>query len=520
MRRRSAEKKSPVIIGRIQTIGEKSKEAPSVLEVPDYSERLLRAVTGARNNNEAEKILKSMHPGVRELRFRNEIAKFYENWGWQCLIRDYTRAKHELEERHGLKEPTAEEKLEAVRDESNLTDTQKLALMSRFAATESNLEAAASIQLKLRNTDANKLSLKIFTLDEKKILDKLLPGKAPLEEKATPEEFARLKKELIQKFEFVYRNKNGHNLENKVVFPSCLALFNGAECGIETLRSAVRKKKEAETVLEFMGKKPQHEVVFRHHRGLTHGKEKGKNEDAKFSADIHVNGKTKRLDAVFDGVGESDKAESASGMAVEVFKLGLMLKPPESEKDLELLMSMTDLAIFTEKAAETGLSSSMTTAVAVLSDGKKAIACHVGDSKWMIFRDNRLMHFNIDHTYAEEIKQNLRENGHSPAKCAREFSNAITSALGSDFRRLESHTFKLKKGDIILLCSDGISDTVWVDEMEKIFSEDSEIEISETRISDLARSRDDYDKEYDTIVGSIVKGKFDDKTLILQKIEK
>ncbi len=510
MRRRSLEKEKSVVIRPIHIIGARANDRPSVMELPDYKMKMLEVVTGSRNKDEAIMVLKTMHPGLRELRLRNEIARQYGNANWESDVEKYTKLKQQLYEQYGLKEPTQAEKLETIRDENNLTEAQKYALANMFKTRISNLELAASIQLKLRKTDRNKFSLKMFDDNEKKILDKILPGKAPLEEKATLGELQRVKYELIEKHYMKNENKNGQNLEKKVIYSSALALYNSGECGIETLRHAVREKKEAEILLEFMNREPQHIVVFPD-RGLTRGKN-STNEDALLSADIHENGKTKRLDVVFDGVGESDEAASASTMASEVFVLGLLLKSPGSKEDLEMLMSMVDLAIFTSKDPNTGLTASSTTAVAFLSNGKKSIACHAGDSKWMVFRKGKLKHFSADHSIAEDLKK-------EGLPCPEELEYVIKSALGTGSTYIEPHTLKLKKDDLVLLCSDGISDTVAIDEMEKIFSEEDDAELSESRIFVLAVLRDDHKKEYTSITGNLAYGKLDDKTLIIFKIE-
>lgn len=422
-------------------------------------------------------------------------------------VRGYTRAMYEIYKQYGLKEPTTAEKLEAVRDENNLTSSQKSALLNMFRQDASDLELAASIQLKLRKTPIGRLTLKLFDKNERKILERLLPGQAPLKEKASNAELYRLKKELIEKYQLINGGKN----EKISIFMGALALYNKGKCGIETLRDAVREKKESEVLLEFMGKVPGHQVLFFSDRGLTCGKDIN-NGDSFLSADIHEHGKTKRLDAVFDGVGESDDASSASKTAAEVFKLGLMLKSPKTAEDLEMLMTMADLAIFTSRCQEVGLISSSTTAVAFLSDAKNAIACHAGDSNWMIFRDNKLNGMSRDHSIAEK----LRKEG---LTCPKELLSAITSALGVGFSHLESHKLKLKKGDAVLLCTGGISDTVNTDEIEVILSEDSEIGISESRIFVFAVQRDDYEKTYPTITGDSIQGKLDDKTIILYRIE-
>lgn len=46
--RRSAEKAEPVTIRRIHVIGNKPNERPSVMELPDYKNKLIEAATGSK----------------------------------------------------------------------------------------------------------------------------------------------------------------------------------------------------------------------------------------------------------------------------------------------------------------------------------------------------------------------------------------------------------------------------------------------------------------------------------------
>lgn len=513
MREKKVERHPSVITGRIIIVG---KPSPEKIQTGRsvYEEALVKAVTGMGNDYD-EKLaaakLKEMHPGERELRVGTFIAQQYEEEGWELKVKAYEGAKKDLCEKYGLKEPTDKEKLEAVRNSDVLSEVQKLALINRFSFRISELRLAALVQLRLRKTPDEKLDIKKFTSDEKIILDKLLPGKGPLDERAMPVELQRAKNEFIEKF--VTKG------QYRILYPSCNALYKNGNCGIETLRKVVRERKEAEILLEFMGKKTS-KVKFREDLTLTKGKSsKDKdriNEDAYLSADIeYADGKKASLDVVFDGVGESEKAHLASSMAVEVFKLGMLLEPPRSEKDLEILTSMSDVAIFLNRDKKVGLCNSSTTAAAVLTNKKKAYVANVGDSRWMVFRNNNRHRQSVDHSIAEDLK---RKGLLSHEEIPDELSSVIASALGTGFTYLDSDSFNVKKGDVILVCSDGISDVVMPVEMEKLLSENP-VETAEKMIFDMAVEREKSDKEYETLVSMYVWGKNDDKTLRMKKIE-
>ena len=513
MREKRVERHPDVITGKIIIVG---KPSPEKIQTGRsvYEENLVKAVTGMGDDYDerpATAKLKAMHPGERELRMRTFIAQTYEEEGWELKVKAYEEVEKDLCEKYGLREPTDEEKIQAVRNPGNLSDNQKLALAKRFSHRVSKLRLAALVQLALRKTDNKKLDFKKFTNDEKIIIEKLLPGKGPLEERATHGELERVKYEFIEKF-----STEG---EYRVPYPSCNALYNNGNCGIETLRKVVRERKEAEILLEFMGKKVS-KVKFREDLTLTKGKtSKDKhriNEDAYLSADIeYADGRKASFDAVFDGVGESEKAYMASGTAVEVFKLGMLLEPPQNEKDLEILTSMADIAIFLNRDEKVGMGNSSTTAAAVLTNGKKAYTVNAGDSKWIVFRNNNRHRQSVDHSIAEDLKRRgLLSREDTPD----ELSSVIASALGTGFTYLDSDSFNVKKGDVILVCSDGISDVVMPVEIENILS-DNPVETAEKMIFDTAVERAENDKEYETPVNMYVWGKNDDKTLRIKKIE-
>jgi len=505
MRQKKVESNQAVTKGRVVVLGKPASERIDT-GCSIYEELLIKAATGMNDNYEERRAvakLKEMDPGIRELKMRTLIAEQYEDENWEAKIKAYEESKNGLYEKFGLKEPSDEERLEAVRNSDNLTESQKLALINKFARKISNLETAALVQLKLRATDDNKLDLRKFTYDEKRIIDKLLPGNAPLEERATQTELQRLKFELIEKFK-----SDGHG--GRFVFPSASALYRTEDCNIESLRNAVRERKEAEVILEFMGRKTN-KVNFRYDLTFTKGKN-SINEDDYLSAEIeYAEGKTATFDAVFDGVGESRNAHLASAMAVEVFKLAMLLEPPRNNKDMEIIMSMADLAIFQNKDREVGLCTSSTTAVAALIKENKAYVAHVGDSKWMLFRNNKRHYYSIDHSMGEDCRKKGIE-------FLPEFAGAITSALGTGFSHIDSDDFFVKKGDIFILCTDGISDVVLVAEMEKVLAE-YPIEVAEEIIFNMALTRSKGAQEYPTILDVMVWGKYDDKTLRMKKIE-
>ena len=86
--------------------------------------------------------------------------------------------------------------------------------------------------------------------------------------------------------------------------------------------------------------------------------------------------------------------------------------------------------------------------------------CHVGDSRAYLFREGRLRQLTKDHTIAQEMVD-LGEISSSEA-VTHNLRNVLTNALGDTGKavRPDVYRFRLRSGDVLLLCSDGLTDMV------------------------------------------------------------
>jgi PPM family protein phosphatase len=105
-----------------------------------------------------------------------------------------------------------------------------------------------------------------------------------------------------------------------------------------------------------------------------------------------------------------------------------------------------------------GLQSTLT---AVYSAGTELFYMHVGHSRAYVFRDNRLVQLTRDHTVASE-----RPGGRTivdVSASARDFDHIVTQRLGgpsSDAPRIDVERFGLLDGDVVLMCTNGLTDAV------------------------------------------------------------
>lgn len=113
---------------------------------------------------------------------------------------------------------------------------------------------------------------------------------------------------------------------------------------------------------------------------------------------------------------------------------------------------------------------------AVINDGKLYIA-HVGDCRLYIIRNEKIYQITTDHTYVMEMVK-AGEITYDEAKIHPK-RNIITRALGIEIGiTVDGLINDVLEGDIILICSDGLSNMLTDDEILQIVN-NSETEIAQ-----------------------------------------
>ena len=110
-----------------------------------------------------------------------------------------------------------------------------------------------------------------------------------------------------------------------------------------------------------------------------------------------------------------------------------------------------------------------TTIIAVLIIGVTAYLIHAGDSRGYAFTNGKLEQITRDHS----IVQSMIENGKLSPEQARFHprKNVITRALGvEESDEPEFNVYGMSYGDSLLLCTDGLTNYVDVQSIEKLLS--------------------------------------------------
>jgi serine/threonine protein phosphatase PrpC len=202
------------------------------------------------------------------------------------------------------------------------------------------------------------------------------------------------------------------------------------------------------------------------------------------------------LYAVADGIGGHEGGEVASRLAVEAL-FGMLNEQfagsksaAASDDSLEAdqyLSSMRDAIAFANTtvrqaaAKDPALSGMGTTVTAVLLRPRISFFAHVGDSRAYLFRDGTLRQLTDDHTL---VAEQMRAGLISPEQARMSlYRHVITRSVGN---RPEVHTdlgmFEVEKNDILLLCTDGLTEMVQEDDIARILGSETPAASAESLI--------------------------------------
>ncbi|HVS01759.1 MAG TPA: protein phosphatase 2C domain-containing protein [Thermoanaerobaculia bacterium] len=165
--------------------------------------------------------------------------------------------------------------------------------------------------------------------------------------------------------------------------------------------------------------------------------------------------------AIADGVGGQAGGEVASRIAIEAVVRRLADHPWGGLDDgdaaaLRRAVQGAQLALRAEAQAEPRLREMGTTlTVAAIHDGWLR-AAHVGDTRLYLWRGGRLHRLTTDHTMAEKM---AAEGWLPPGSDSSRWSSVLWNSLGAGQRpEIEETAVEVEPGDVVLLCSDGLSD--------------------------------------------------------------
>lgn len=203
------------------------------------------------------------------------------------------------------------------------------------------------------------------------------------------------------------------------------------------------------------------------------GRTRELNEDAIYASEKPV-GNLPNLFIVADGMGGHNAGDFASTFTVDT----LVEEIENSFEKNPSIIFQKAIQVANQKlreiaAADLRKRGMGTTVVAATCMGKYLQVANVGDSRLYVVNDT-IKQITTDHSYVEEMikRGNLqRENARSnPNK------NIITRAVGAkNDIQADIYVLELKPGDLLLMCSDGLSNMLEDEEMRMIIKRQRDI---------------------------------------------
>ena len=209
------------------------------------------------------------------------------------------------------------------------------------------------------------------------------------------------------------------------------------------------------------------------------GRKRKGNEDSLF-----LNPEQK-LFVVADGMGGHAAGEVASKVAVDAINEFVCLTSGDEEitwpfgldesisydgNRLKTAIRHANRKVLEATREKTEYEGMATTVAAVLVDGDVANLGHVGDSRIYLFSDGVFTQLTSDHSWVNEQIQ----SGVISADQARShpLRNVVTRALGGKADlAVDMQTRRMKAGDLLLLCSDGLTAMVPDEDIARILGE-------------------------------------------------
>ena len=244
------------------------------------------------------------------------------------------------------------------------------------------------------------------------------------------------------------------------------------------------------------------------HAGMT-----GKNNEDRYAVASFVLEEENRMPVLFsvlaDGIGGHRAGEVAAELAVNhIMQAVAKSDARHIRRIVEEAVTEASDAIAAHSASNENLKGMGATCAIAWIIGDKLYTAYVGDSRIYLMRGGRIQQLTVDHSWVQEAI----EKGILTPELAREHPNVhvIRRYLGSpeppapDFRlkffdgegdhQAEANQgLQLRPDDVLLLCSDGLTDLVWNDEILETVRTRTSLKEAAKALVDLANSRGGHD---------------------------
>jgi protein phosphatase len=199
------------------------------------------------------------------------------------------------------------------------------------------------------------------------------------------------------------------------------------------------------------------------------------------------------LFVVADGIGGSAGGQRASALAVDSVERFVLESWQWSDRlrgceddvlfaEFRRALAGANSRVLAEASAHPGLGGMGTTLTLAFCLAADLFVAHAGDCRCYLSRQGRLYRLTADHTLAAEM---VRSGALSPEEAARSrWSHVVTNAVGGGSHEVtvEVHKVGLLSGDVLLLCSDGLTGMVSEPDIARVLCDESDPEAACRRL--------------------------------------
>jgi PPM family protein phosphatase len=217
------------------------------------------------------------------------------------------------------------------------------------------------------------------------------------------------------------------------------------------------------------------------------GKVRQLNED---SVDVFKNSHGDYLAVVADGMGGHRAGDVASQLAISTLKdmwenTDKFQTADQAENWLKTTINEVNQEVYSYSQSHTECEGMGTTLVGAICTSLFATIVNIGDSRGYILNENGFHQLTEDHTLVNELVRSgeisKEDAEHHPRK------NVILRAIGTETTiTMDIKTIMFEDDDVLLLCSDGLSNKVSEQEMKEILSNDDSLENKSEKLVHLA----------------------------------
>ena len=216
------------------------------------------------------------------------------------------------------------------------------------------------------------------------------------------------------------------------------------------------------------------------------GVKRKSNQDFVFSSDEPV-GNLPNLYIVADGMGGHRAGDFASRYTVEAFTD--TVRNSREENPISIIdeaVNVANLALIDKASENVEMKGMGTTLVVATVIGDSIYIANVGDSRLYLVNEE-IQQITRDHSLVAELV-NLGEIDKKSAR-THEKKNIITRAIGADSELVADYfEIEYSSGDIILMCSDGLTNMVEDEDIKNIINKGEELDLTAHKLVDTANN--------------------------------